>query len=72
MTKKLHHFDRNGHVTPNFFHCGARDIIFSLSKNEPFLFLIEDYVIPYIEKTPNTTAMVISVMHLHIFNSGSL
>ena len=78
MTSKIHHHDRNGHITRNFFHCPA--LISPLAKvmdlqiwerKGPFYFLTNKIILG-IEKAFSMTAMVILLISLITFIIGNM
>ena len=78
MTSKIHHHDRNDHITNNFFHCSALITpiakVMGLQSRErkgPFYFLTKNIILG-IEKVFSMTAMVILVISLIIFIIGSM
>ena len=78
MTSKIHHHDRNGHITRNFFHCPA--LISPLAKvmdlqiwerKGPFYFLTNNIILG-IAKAFSMTAMVILLISLITFIIGNM
>ena len=78
MTSKIHHHDRNGHITRNFFHCTA--LISPIAKvmglqswerKGPFYFLTKNITLG-IEKVFSMTAMVILLISLISFIIGNI
>ena len=73
MTSKIHHHDRNGHITRNFFHCTA--LISPIAKvmglqswerKGPIYFLTKNIILG-IEKVFSMTAIVNIIDITHYF-----